>query len=456
MNPRELRAKAAEKLAEAQRIFNDIQSAGREPSADEEARHDALVGEAEALIAKAAEFEAREKRLNDLDARLGQSGGRQAPPLPHNDGNNTRNGRHGYSLLKAMRQNDPSAKNDRLDGLELEVHTELLKRRAPGGHEVEGVLVPWDLPVDLRMANGYGAAHGLERRDLTTATGAGAIINATLPTMIELLRVLSLMNRLGAKTLNDMQGNFAIPRQSGAGTAYWINPESGTLTKSNPTIDNVAYAPKTVGSQSVYSRSFLKQTSVDAEMFIRADMALVNAVELDRVGFAGSGSGAQPTGIVYDANTTVVPVGTNGGAPTWALVTRMERDVETQNALNGSLAYVTSPKGRYKLKTTVKDSNTAAKYLWDVESGNVVNGYPAFSSNQIPSNLTKGTGTNLTVLIFGDFSQALYAFWGGMDTIVNPFSNSNSGAVEITTLQDADFHLRHGQSFTVMKDLDPS
>lgn len=455
MNPRELRAKAAEKIAEAQRIFNDIQSAGREPSADEEARHDALATEAEALLTKAAEFEAREKRLNALDAQLGQSGGRQAPPMPHNDPNNTRNGRHGYSVLKALRQMDPHAKGEQLDGLELEVHQELLKFRAAGGHPVSGVMIPWDLPVDLRMAGAFAAAHGFERRDLTTGTGVGAVVNATLTTMIELLRVSTLMNKLGARILNGMVGNFAIPRQSGAGTGYWINPEATTLSKSNQTIDNVAYSPKTLGAQTVYSRSFLHQTSIDAEMFVRGDLTLVQAIELDRAGFAGSGSGAQPTGIIFDAGTTVVPVGTNGGAPSWALVAQMERGVETQNALNGALAYVTSPNGRYKLKTTVKDSNTAAKYLWN-EDTNQVNGYPAYSSNQIPANLTKGTGTNLTAMIFGDFTQAVYAFWGGLDTIVNPYSNSNTGAVEITLLQDADFHLRHGKSFTVMKDMDPS
>lgn len=454
MNPEALRAEAGKLAKQAHDLWHRHDGTSTEHSAEELTQFDDLTKRADDLLAKAAGMEARENRLNALSA-AGQSEGRQSAPLPHQDAKNTRGKLHAYSMLKALRQSDTGSKGDALDGLELEVHQELLKRRTGGGHDVGGALIPWDLEVDLRMSGGYATRNGIERRDLTTTTGTGAVMTTTMPTMIELLRVRTLLYALGAKVLNDMQGNFNLPRQSGAGTAYWINPESATITKSNQTIDNVAFAPKTLGAQTVYSRPFLKQTSVDAEMFVREDLVTVLGIGLDNAGFAGSGSGATPTGITNDSNTTTVAVGTNGGAPTWALVAALEKNVEVQNALLGKLAYVTSPQGRYKLKTTVKDSNTAAKYLWN-EDLNLVNGYPGFATNQIPANVTKGTGTNLTALIFGNFADAMFALWGGLDTIVNPFTNSNAGAVEITLLQDADFHLRHGKSFAVIKDMDPS
>lgn len=409
---------------------------------------DDVISQRDAKVAEAEAHEKREQALNLADDAATRR-------MPHNDPRNTRNGRLGYSMLRALRSMDPANRFGSLDGIELETHQELLKARHGGGHEAQGVLVPWDLPVDTRAARRFAASNDVERRDLTTTTGSGAVINATLPTMIELLRNAALLSRLGMKVLSDMNGNFSIPRQTAGGTAYWINPESTTITASNPTVGSVAYSPKTVGLSTIYSRPFLNQTSVDAEMFVREDHALGLAIALDAAGIAGTGSGAQPTGIIYDGSVNVVAVGTNGGAPTWPLVAQLERVVETANALAGELAYLTSPKGRYKLKTTVKDSNTAAKYLWN-EDKNTVNGYGAFSTNQVPSNLTKGSGTGLTALIFGDFAQALMAFWGGADVIVNPYTNAKGGAVEVTTLQDADFHLRHSDAFGVIKDLDPA
>ena len=453
MNPKvsELKAAAKQKRAEAEKIFSDVIASGNEPSAEQEQRHDTLITEAEGLLTKAGEIEAREKRLNNLDAQLAASGGRAGSPMPHNDPANTRNGLHGYSILKALRQTDPKSK-ETLDGIELETHQELQKLRAQTGRPNEGTSIPWDLPVDCGRSRAFAAANNLERRDLTTSTGTGAIMTTTYPTMIEFLRNITLLSKLGMKVMTGMQGNFNLPRQSGTTTGYWIAPESATITKSNQTIDNVAFSPKTLGTQTVYSRAFLHQTSIDAEMFVREDLSLNMGVALDFAGFSGSGSGATPTGITNDPNVSVVAGGTNGAAPTWTLCAKLENVVEALNALNGSLNYVTSPNGRFTLKTTVKDSNTAGKYLWDVDT-NSLNGYPAWSTNQISTALTKGSGTGLTALIFGDFTQIITAFWGGLDTIINPYTYSNAGAVEVTMLQDADIHLRHYQSFGVFKDM---
>jgi HK97 family phage major capsid protein len=452
--PESLRTEAKQLHDQAASLWKRHDSDGQEHTPAELTEFDDITKRSKAALDQAKSIEDREATLNALDAAGSDSAGRTSVPLPHNDERNTHRGRHGYSLLKALRQIDPLAKGERLDGIELETQQELLKRRHAGGHEVQGVIMPWDLPVDIGMARSFANRNGLERRDLTTTTGAGAVMTVTLPTMIELLRNLSLMNALGAKTLSDMVGNFNLPRQSGAATSYWINPESATITASTQTVNAVAYAPKTIGAQTTYSRSFLHQTSVDAEMFVRTDHALVLAIGLDQAGLAGSGSGATPTGIVNDANANVIAIGTNGGPPTWAIIAQLEQGVDVANALNGSLNFVTSPQGRYKLKTTVKDSNTAAKYLWN-EDFNSVNGYPAWSTNQIPSNLTKGTGTGLTVGVFGDFMQLVFALWGGMDTIVNPYTGSASGAVQITMLQDADVHCRHDNAFSVCKDINP-
>lgn len=447
--PSEMRAQAAAKKAEAQTIYDDILAADREPTAEEESRHDTLVSEAVALLDSAAAAEAREQRLNDLDSRLQESQGRQSNPLPHQDEENTRGGRHGYSLLKALRQADPSQKRDPLDGLELEVHQELQKRFS---RLSKGLLIPWDLTINLDAADRGRRLAGAERRDLTTTTGAGAVFETVSTTMIELLRNRMLMRSLGARILADLNGTFSLPKQTAGGTAYWVT-EGNAPTESNQTIGSVDFAPSTVGAFTDYSRAFLSQTSVDAEMFVREDLATVLAIELDRVGFNGSGSGAEPEGIIPNSNVNVVAIGTNGGAPTWDVIVQLEQEVETDNALDGTLYYVTNAKGRGKMKRTTKiASSTFADFLWD--PGDLVNGYPARSSNQIPSNLDKGTSTDVcSALIFGNFAQAIYALWGGIDVLVDPYTGGNAGNVRIVELQDADFQLRQPVAFGVIKDM---
>jgi HK97 family phage major capsid protein len=450
VKPHEMRARAAQQRAEAQAIYDavKIDPTGRDFTDAELASYDAKLAEAEGLLRKAQEAEAREKKLNDIDAQLNARQERAPGDLPHSDPGNTR-GRHGYSLLKALRQADPGAKNERLDGIELEVHQELARRK---GRTPQGVLVPWDLTVDTRAARRFARAAGIERRDLTTTTGAGAVYETVATTMIEMLRNLMLSAQLGVRILNDMNGNFSIPKQTGTGTAYWVT-EGNAPTESNQTIGSVDFAPNTVGAFTDYSRKFLQQTSVDAEMFVREDLTQVIAIEGDRVTFNGSGVGAEPEGLIPKiTGGQVVSLGTNGGPLTWAALVAMETKAAVANALMGNLAYVTTPAARGHMKATTRiAASTFGDFLWP-DNGQP-NGYPAYASNQIPSNLTKGTGTALSAIIFGDWTQAIWAFWGGLDILVDPYTGGTAGNVRIIELQDADFDVRRIESFSDAKDI---
>lgn len=460
MKPHEMRARAKQLRDQAQQIYDAKKGDGAPDfTAEELQRYDALLAEAEGLLTKAAEAEAREKRFNDLDARLGQNPPRVSGPLPpgerlpHNDPGNTRNGRHGYSLLKALYQASESrqGRGGGLDGLELEVHQELFKRR--GNRVTLGILVPWDLPVDVRAARRHARASGMERRDLTTTSGAGAVYEVVSTTMIELLRSMTLVDTLGVRILNDMNGNFSIPKQTGTGAAYWVT-EGNAPTESGQSIGSVDFAPKTVGAFSDYSRKFLMQTSVDAEMFLREDLAAVMALELDRVTFAGSGVGAEPEGMLAKiVGSYVIALGANGGDPTWKAITDMEKVVDVANALMGDLSLVTTPAARSKMRNVTRVANSqVGDFLW-ADDG-TVNSYSAYRTNQVPSNLTKGTGTGLSAAIFGNWRDCIWAFWSGLDVMVNPYSpGAEAGNVRVIELQDADFNVRHIESFSAIKDM---
>jgi Phage capsid family len=70
------------------------------------------------------------------------------------------------------------------------------------------------------------------------------------------------------------------------------------------------------------------------------------------------------------------------------------------------------------------------------------------------SNLTKGSGTALSEIIFGDWSQLLVGEWGVVEIMPNPYAAGvyESGGVELRILQTLDLAVRHPESFAVMSD----
>ena len=74
-------------------------------------------------------------------------------------------------------------------------------------------------------------------------------------------------------------------------------------------------------------------------------------------------------------------------------------------------------------------------------------GYPAVASNNAPSQITKGTATNVTVLAFGNFNDCVVNTFGSFDVLVNPFLQSTNGVVRVSGFADVDVLFRRGGSF---------
>ena len=287
------------------------------------------------------------------------------------------------------------------------------------GRQSRGITIPMDvLTRDLNVG---------------TATAGGNLVATELDagSFIDLLRNASALDAAGATVLTGLTGNVNIPRQSGAGTAYWV-AESGAPTESQQTIDQVALTPKTCGAYTDYSRKLLIQSSIDVENMVRNDLARVIALEIDRVGLYGTGSSNQPLGL---KNTT--GIGTENFAaatPTFAEVVALESDVATGNALLGSPVYLMNAAMRGGLKTQAKDSGSG---LFVME-GDLVNGYRGVLSNQVASG----------DLWFGNFADLIIAYFSGLDLMVDPYTHSTSGTVRVVALQDVDVAVRHPESFS--------
>ena len=285
-------------------------------------------------------------------------------------------------------------------------------------------------------ARGYLISNEVLQRDLTvgTASAAGDLVftDARPGSFIELLRNRLALNTLGVTMLTGLNGPVAIPRQNAGGTAYWV-AEKGTLTESNPTVDQVNMTPKTLGAYTEFSRRLLLQSSIDVETMVRNELATVIALEIDRAALYGLGNTNQPQGLklVTGINTEDF----NAAAPTYAELVSMESKINADNADIGALSYVTNSTIYGGFKTTEKASNTAQFVL---EPGGTVNGYGVVRSNQV------ATGD----VFFGVWNQMLMGMWGALDLQVNPYALDTSGGVRVTALQDVDVAVRHPEAFT--------
>ena len=304
------------------------------------------------------------------------------------------------------------------------------------GRETRGILVPADvLKRDLSVGT-------------TTAGGHTVSTDLMAQSFIGLLRNRSYMMQM-ATVMAGLNGNVAIPRQTGGATAYWV-AEAGAPTESQQAFDQVTLSPKTLGAYTDFSRKLLVQSSLDIESFVRGDLARVLALEVDRAALHGTGASNQPTGIAATAGIGSVAGGTNGLAPTYAHIIGLETEVAIDNADIGSLAYVTNAKVRGKLKSTEKASTTGM-FVWG--EGGTLNGYNAVATNQVASNLVKGaSGAVCSAIFFGNWKDLLIGMWSGVDLLVDPYTASTTGTVRVVAMQDVDIAVRHPESFAAMLD----
>lgn len=314
--------------------------------------------------------------------------------------------------------------------------------------EHRGIMVPIDV---LRG----------ERRDLNvgTPTAGGNLVPVDYlnGSFIGLLRNSMACSALGVRFLAGLNGNVAIPRQTGGAVGYWVG-EGSSATASQASFDQVSLTPKSASINTAYTRKMLLQASPDVEAMVREDLILRMAETIENVIINGSGTSPEPRGIlnlsglakVFAGGAPLNTTNANGAALIWDDIVNLETAVATANAAIGSQGYLVNTKGRGKMKRTQKFTGTNGDPIW--ERDNSLNGYPVGVTNLVPSNGTKNAGTNLSSVIFGNFADVIVGMWGGLDLTVDGITNAHTGSVRVIAFQDVDVAVRHVESFAAMTD----
>lgn len=298
---------------------------------------------------------------------------------------------------------------------------------AKRGKESDKFVIPSDVLTRALNTSTTGTAPG-------DTGGFGIATTLMAQSFIDILSNRATIMQLGT-VMGGLQGNIDIPKQVAAAQGYWVG-EDEDATESNLELGQISLSPKTVAAFSEITRKLMVQSSLDVEALVRADLAKALALTIDKAGYYGTGSDHQPLGIAN--HTGINAVNFADVQPTFAELVEMETQVALDNADVASMAYVGNAAFRGYCKTALKFPGVAGT-IW--EPGNTVNGYRTEVTNQIE------TGD----VFMGNFSDLLVAMWGGLELLVDPYSNSKKGRLRVVVFQDVDFALRRTQSFCLGK-----
>ena len=340
-----------------------------------------------------------------------------------------------YSFMKAVRG---LVNGSGLNGLEREVSDEIAKRQ---GREARGFYAP--------------DSFWTGKRDLTVGTDtAGGFLKPTEhmgDQFIDALRSRLVLNQLGTRFMSGLRGDVAIPKLA-AGVAAGFVAENGATSEVNATFAQTTLSPKSLGAFTDVSRLLMIQSDPSVEQIVRDDLLNAIAQKIEDVAIEGAGSN-EPTGILETTGIGSVAIGTNGGAATWGAVVDLIKEIEQDNAVNGEINFLTNSKVKAHLSQTPKVASTDSVMIMNDPWTNLY-GYNMSVTNNVPSDLTKGTGTGLSALIAGDFSNLMVGLFSTSDVLVDPYTGGSSGAVRIRVMQEVDVAVRHAESFAACVDID--
>ncbi len=340
-----------------------------------------------------------------------------------------------YSLLKAVSE----SAQGKLSGLEKEVSDEIAART---GKAARGFYMPSNISFRANHVVGTNNVGGF----LKPTEHLG-------DEFIEALKAKLVVGQAGARILQGLQGDISIPKMSAETSNVSFVAEDSAPSEGNATFAQVTMSPKTMACQLDISRKLMLQSDPSIEAVLRQDVINSFARKIDEVALEGGGSN-EPSGIIASSTGNVVAIGTNGGAISYAKCVDMVEAVEVDNAIlnDASVKFVGNPKVTANLRTVSKQSS-GVEGNFILGEDNRILGYDYLSSTLVPSDLSKGTGSNLSALLFGDFSQLMLGFYSGVDVIVDPYTGSNAGTTRLAFFQDFDCALRHDDSFSVIKDI---
>ena len=295
-----------------------------------------------------------------------------------------------FSLLKAIRN---VAENRQLDNVTAAVCNEGMKEmRAAGLNTVGQIYIPT-----------------METRAAVSVASEGVDVVATdLYDIIEPLRAKNVLVQAGAKFYTGLTNSAQIPVMTGS-NVNWAG-ETAAATDGNVLFNNVTLTPKRLTAYVDISKMLLAQDSIGVENAIRQD--LINAIN----------SKLESTFLGKGAKSATTPAGIfNGKTPTKVTdfegLVGLEAKVEEANVLGG-ISYIASPSARASFRNMMKGSRGTAQLAY---TDGTLDGTPVYSTSNVEAK----------TFVVGDFSNLAIGSWGGLDIVVDNYTQAVNGMIRL-------------------------
>lgn len=262
-----------------------------------------------------------------------------------------------------------------------------LSRAAGDEKTIPGVLKGWGYEFEAK-------AFEAERQKAFTSgllTDGGSLVPQNFASeVIELLRKKTVIRRAGYRQVPLANDNLSIGRQSSASSASY-DGEGVAITPSKPGTDMVQLSAKKLRSLVVISNDLIRNASISAEEFVRADMLAVMALREDLAFIRGDGTSNTPRGLRFEtaAGNVFAQTAASPKAPTIAEVaTELNKlffKLETNDVDAVGPRLIISPRTKFYL-ASLRDGLNNPVYEAEIGRG-TLRGVPFFTTNQIPENL---------------------------------------------------------------------
>jgi HK97 family phage prohead protease/HK97 family phage major capsid protein len=410
MNLNEMKAVRAKHADRFEELVNVAETENRDWTNNEQEEADLCKREVERLDGKIERRQAHE----DMIARQAQMGGASVSEAKEINKIN-----RSFSLSRAVQA---ASFGKALEGAEAEWAQEAAKE-----YQMRGLQMSGQIGIPASALFRAGAAD-----DFQADSGDGSGFVATsVPGVIDALRTPTMAERVGVTTINNATGNLKFPRVS-AKAAGTEETEVSADAASGLELDEVTLSPIRVAANTKYSKQLILQGGAQVDAMISRELAAGINETIDAAVFTKAAENAA-------ASTDL-----GGAALTAGTVIGMQEDVLAAGGDLSRCAYVASPQAMTYLKSAHLIDSVSA-----MVENNRIDGFESYFTPQL-ANLDAATRG---AILFGDFQLGMVlAFFGGIDLLVDPYSNAGTAQIALHVNKFYDVDVRQAGALAYVKD----
>lgn len=304
-----------------------------------------------------------------------------------------------------------------LDGREAEVSAELEKRQ---GAARQGIIVPWQAFLETRADA------------VVTTADDGDLTQRPVRDPLERVFADSAAARFGFRVQN-VTGRPTFPEITAGATPHWVAEGQGADAENIDTLTQAAVM-RTVTARYVVTRQAVRENPA-LETVLRRDLSNLIAAELDRVAFQGQG-GLEPVGLLKRLQDAGRVQNVAAKATFGALLAAAVNVWESAKLAGPDKVRLA---GAPILLETLANDLVAGTAVSAFDRLKSTLGTPIFSPQVSPTAARDADDKGASTVVVGaPEGLAHILLWGGPEIIVDPFSESKTGKIAITTFAFAD------------------